>query len=146
MRAANLPTLHTFIANGNQLRIQMAKAISAVEVYRKRGTNEPASAAKLKALFQAGIDAIDASATAVASVSVAPTTSSGAVGSTVQLVPTVLPANATNKAVTYTSATPATATVSASGLVTRIAAGTVAITVRSVADTTKTATATITVT
>lgn len=81
----------------------------------------------------------------VASVTVAPTTASIAVGATRQLTPTVLPANATNKAVTYTSATPATATVSASGLVTGVAAGTVNITVKTT-DGNKTAVCAVTVT
>lgn len=81
----------------------------------------------------------------VASVTVAPTTASIAVGATRQLTPTVLPANATNKAVTYTSATPATATVSATGLVTGVAAGTVNVTVKTT-DGNKTAVCAVTVT
>lgn len=48
---------------------------------------------------------------------------------TFQLVPTVLPANATNKGVTYTSSTPANVTVSETGLVTRVANGTSTITI-----------------
>ena len=48
---------------------------------------------------------------------------------TFQLVPTVLPADATRPAVTYVSSDPAVATVSASGLVTRVANGTTNITV-----------------
>lgn len=48
---------------------------------------------------------------------------------TFQLVPTVLPANATNKGVNYTSSTPANVTVSATGLVTRVANGTSTITI-----------------
>lgn len=62
MRAANLPTVHTFINNGQRLRTEMAKAISSVEVYRARGAGEPASAAKLAALFQAGVAAAKGSA------------------------------------------------------------------------------------
>ena len=46
-----------------------------------------------------------------------------------QLVPTVLPANAANKGVNYTSSTPANVTVSATGLVTRVANGTSTITI-----------------
>lgn len=81
----------------------------------------------------------------VASVTVAPTTSSKTVGQTQQLTPTVLPADASNKAVTYTSATPAVATVNASGLVTAVAVGSAVITVKT-ADGNKTATHTMTVT
>lgn len=81
---------------------------------------------------------------AVTGVTVAPTTSSKAVGETQQLTPTVAPANATNKAVTYTSATPAVATVNSAGLITAVSAGTAVITVKT-ADGNKTATHTITV-
>ena len=48
---------------------------------------------------------------------------------TFQLVPTVLPADATRPAVTYSSSDPTKATVSATGLVTRVANGTTNITV-----------------
>lgn len=48
---------------------------------------------------------------------------------TFQLVPTVLPANANNKGVNYVSSDPTKATVSATGLVTRVANGTTNITV-----------------
>lgn len=48
---------------------------------------------------------------------------------TFQLVPAILPDNATDKSVTYVSSAPAIATVSATGLVTRIANGTSNITV-----------------
>lgn len=48
---------------------------------------------------------------------------------TQQLTPTVLPADATRPAVTYTSSDPTKATVSATGLVTRVANGTTNITV-----------------
>lgn len=66
------------------------------------------------------VDSITVPAAAITLTAAAPT---------FQLVPTVLPANATNKGVTYTSSTPAKATVSATGLVTRVAIGTTNITV-----------------
>jgi len=62
-------------------------------------------------------------------------------GGTVQLTPTVLPANATNKAVTWTTSSSTIATVSA-GLVTAKGLGTATITVRT-SDGGKTATASI---
>ncbi|AHC56536.1 hypothetical protein JJJA_0020 [Achromobacter phage JWDelta] len=80
----------------------------------------------------------------VASVSMTPVNPTVAVGATQQMTATVLPANASNKAVTYTSATPAVATVSATGLVTGVAAGTSVITVKTT-DGNKTATQTVTV-
>lgn len=67
------------------------------------------------------------------------------VGNTKQLTPVITPANATNKSVTYASADPTKATVSTSGLVTAVAAGSSVITVTTV-DGAKTATVTATVT
>lgn len=55
-----------------------------------------------------------------------------AVAATHQLVPVFTPTDATNKAVTYSSATPAVATVNSSGLVTGVSAGTSVITVTTV--------------
>lgn len=81
---------------------------------------------------------------AVTSVSLSPTTASLNVGSTQQLTPTVLPANATNKSVTYSSGNTAVATVNASGLITAAANGTAIITVTT-ADGNKTSTCTVTV-
>lgn len=51
-------------------------------------------------------------------------------GNTVQLVPTVLPTNADNQSVTYSSSTVSIASVSSTGLVTAISNGTATITVR----------------
>ena len=83
---------------------------------------------------------------AVTGVTVSPTEKSLSVGGTQQLTATVSPSNATNKNVTWTSDATSVATVSSSGLVTAIAAGTATITVKSVADNTKKATCTIKVT
>ena len=60
----------------------------------------------------------------VASVSITPATSTGAVGSTVQLTANVLPADATNKTGAWSSSDTTKATVSQTGLVTRVAVGT----------------------
>ncbi|WP_288078312.1 phage tail tube protein [Pseudomonas sp.] len=80
----------------------------------------------------------------VASVSVTPATASIAVAGTRQLTASALPAEAAQN-VTWTSSAPAVATVNSSGLVTGVSAGTATITARSVSDTSKTATAAITV-
>ena len=64
MRHNKLPTVHGFIGNGQRIRVEMAKAISTVEVYTGRGQVVSPASAKLQALFQAGIDrlkAVDAS-------------------------------------------------------------------------------------
>ncbi|MDR4898166.1 Ig-like domain-containing protein [Yersinia kristensenii] len=59
----------------------------------------------------------------VASVTITPATSTGAVGSTVQLTPNVLPADATNKTGVYSSSDTSKVTVNQSGLATRVAVG-----------------------
>lgn len=81
----------------------------------------------------------------VASVSVAPSTASIAVAATRQLTASALPAEAAQN-VTWTSSAPSVATVSSSGLVTGVSAGSATITATSVSDVTKTSTAAITVT
>lgn len=81
----------------------------------------------------------------VASVSVTPATSTGAVASTVQLTANVLPSDATDKTGVWTSSDPTKATVNSSGLVTRVAVGTATITFTS-NDGAKTGTSAITVT
>jgi uncharacterized protein (TIGR02145 family) len=83
--------------------------------------------------------------TPVTSVSVTPATLSfGAANQTAQLTATVLPANATNQALTWSSSATDVATVSAAGLITAKAAGTATITVTTV-DGSKTATCAVTV-
>jgi uncharacterized protein YjdB len=80
----------------------------------------------------------------VTGVAIAPTAVTLGAGATQQLTPTVLPSNATNKSVSYSSNNTGVATVNASGLVTAVANGTATITVTT-ADGNKTSTALITV-
>ena len=70
----------------------------------------------------------DGEQVAVTGVTVTPATTSGAVGSTVQLTANVSPAGASNKSGTWKSSDTAKATVDANGLVTRKAAGSVSVT------------------
>ena len=86
-----------------------------------------------------------ASNVAVSSVSISPASVSLTVAGTQQLTATVLPSNATNKNVTWSSSNTAIATVNPSGLVTAVGAGSATITVTS-QDGAKTATSAITVT
>jgi len=64
----------------------------------------------------------------VTDVTLTPATSSGAVGSTVQLTPNFTPSDATDKTGVWKSSDPTKATVSATGLVNRLATGTASIT------------------
>ena len=81
----------------------------------------------------------------VTSVNVTPATATVQIGNVTNLDHNVLPA-AANQAVTWSSATPATATVNSAGRVTGVAAGTVVITATSVSDPSKTDTCSVTVT
>jgi uncharacterized protein YjdB len=81
----------------------------------------------------------------VTGVSVSPASASIGISGTQQLTPTITPANATNQNVSWSSSNTSFATVSSSGLVTGIAAGSAVITVTT-QDGSKTATSTITVT
>lgn len=81
----------------------------------------------------------------VTGVTVMPATATVNVGATTSLSAVVLPANASNKNLTWTSSNADIATVSANGVVTGVAAGNATITVRT-ADGGRTATSTITVT
>jgi uncharacterized protein YjdB len=81
----------------------------------------------------------------VASVSLNKTTDSIVVGNTDQLIATVLPTNATNSAVTWTTSDSTVATVASDGTVTAVGAGTVTITATT-ADGGFTASCTVTVT
>ncbi|AQW88630.1 structural protein with Ig domain [Serratia phage BF] len=85
--------------------------------------------------------------TAVTGVTLAPKTVSLSLAGTTtqQLTATIAPSTASNKAVTYVSGTPATATVSSSGLITAVAVGTSTITVTTT-DGSKTDTCVVTVT
>ena len=81
----------------------------------------------------------------VTGVTVTPVSPSVAVGATVALSATVSPSNASQN-VTWSSAAPAVATVSTSGVVTGVDEGTAVVTATSVADTTRSASVTVTVT
>uniref|UniRef100_A0A6C0KGJ5 Peptidase S53 domain-containing protein n=1 Tax=viral metagenome TaxID=1070528 RepID=A0A6C0KGJ5_9ZZZZ len=80
----------------------------------------------------------------VASVGITPSSTTLAVNQTYQVSAVVLPANATNKAVTWSSSNAVVASVSSSGLITAVSAGTVTITATTV-DGSKTATVSVNV-
>lgn len=82
----------------------------------------------------------------ITSITVSPKSANLKIGTAKQLIQTVLPANATNKAVTWTSNKPSVASVSQSGLVRAVSAGTAAITVTAKDGSQKSAVCTITVT
>ena len=82
---------------------------------------------------------------AVASISLNKSTGAGAPGGSETLIATVLPADASNKSVTWSSSSPAVATVTSAGLVTLVSNGSATITATTV-DGAKTASCSYTVT
>lgn len=129
MRASTLPSPgHLRISQ--QLRILAAQAISAAE---QRGTRAGGTSPELAAFFAACSAAVTAAAPAPAltGIDVTPATMARVVGTTGQLATAAVPSGATLPARTYVSSAPAVATVSATGLVTGVAAGTATITVTS---------------
>ncbi len=111
------------------------------------GTNQTADLSRNKTgwyMNSTWYDSNPGTGVAVTSVSLSPSSASLNAGGTQQLTPTVLPANATNKSVTYSSNNTAVATVNSSGLITAVANGTAAITVSTV-DGNKTSTCVVTV-
>lgn len=80
----------------------------------------------------------------VTSITLNATTRSIAKGATFQLTATILPADATNKTVTWTSSAPTVVSVSSSGLITALKSGTATITAKT--HNNKTATCSVTVT
>lgn len=143
MKASDL--LSPGIMNNSQhLRIECAKAISRHEIRKINGAPYDNVLELFFADCVARLQALNV--VSVASITMTPTASTLTVAApTVQLVPTVLPANAANKSVTYSTSNAAVATVSAGGLVTRVANGTAVITATTV-DGGRTAASTITCT
>ena len=101
-------------------------------------------AAGNKTLYSAAWVSTTATDVSVTNVTVAPTTLALQVGQNETLIPTVVPSNATNKAVTWSSSSTSIATVS-NGVVTAHAAGSATITVTTI-DGSKKATCAVTVT
>lgn len=133
------------IPSGQRLRAEAVKAINYLAVVSDY-TGSTGHAGQLAAFFSAcAAEAQKYVRVAVASVTVSPPTSSGAVGSTVQLIAAIAPGGATGKKVTWSSSDNTVATVDVRGLVKRLKVGTANITATSQDDATKTGTSAITV-
>ena len=133
------------IPSGQRLRGEAVKAINYLAVVSDY-TGSTGHAAQLATFFTAcATEAQKYVRVAVTGVTVGPATSSGAVGSTVQLTATIAPAGATGKKVTWSSSDSTVATVDVRGLVKRLKVGTATITATSQDDATKTGTSAITV-
>ncbi len=121
--------------------------VNSINLIFNDGTNQTADLSRNKTgwyMNSTWYDSNPGTGVAVTSVSLSPSSASLNAGGTQQLTPTVLPANATNKSVTYSSNNTAVATVNSSGLITAVANGTAAITVSTV-DGNKTSTCVVTV-
>lgn len=134
MQPHKVPSLSRFVMNSQNLRFELARAISSIESATRRGSVLPPAVAK----FNTMITFLTASMTALNlyTKSVAATPNpvvAGAPASTQQLVVTQTRMDNTTAVVTgtasYVSSDVTKATVSAAGLVTRVATGSAVITV-----------------
>ena len=120
------------IPNGQKLRVELLKAINYVQLEGMKRGHGSTHVATLSASLAAAKAAVDA----LAYVPVTGVTVAGAgavaIGATRQLTATIAPAGAAGYRVSWSSANPAIATVSETGLVRRVAAGDVHITATSV--------------
>lgn len=143
MKLADLTSPGT-IPNSQKLRVELLKAINYVQLEGMKRGHGSTHVTTLSAALAAAKAAVDA----LAYVTVTGVTVTGgaavAVGATLQLTATPAPAGAAGYRVVWSSADPTKVTVSDTGLVKRIAAGTVVITAKSVDDPTKSGTASIT--
>ena len=132
------------IPNSQKLRVELLKAINYVQLEGMKRGHGSTHVATLSASLAAAKAAVDA----LAYVPVTGVTVAGAaavaIGATRQLTATIAPAGAAGYRVSWSSADPTKVTVSATGLVKRLAAGAVTITATSVDDPTKAGTASIT--
>lgn len=132
------------IPNSQKLRVELLKAINYVQLEGMKRGHGSTHVSTLSASLAAAKAAVDALAyVPVTSVAVAGA-GAVAIGATLQLTATPAPAGAAGYRVVWSSADPTKVTVSDTGLVKRIAAGTVVITAKSVDDPTKAGTASIT--
>ena len=118
--------------------------INSTNLIFNDGTNQSANLSRNKDGWYLNSVWYDADPSAVISVAVSPTTASLAIGGTQQLATTFNPTTATNQNVSWSTSNSAIATVSATGLVTAVAAGTATITVTT-QDGSKTASSVITI-
>ena len=143
MKLADLTSPGT-IPNSQKLRVEMLKAINYVQVEGMKRGHGSTHATLLSASLAAAKAAVDAMIYVPVTGVTVTNAAAVVVGATRQLGATIAPAGAAGYRVTWSSADPTKVTVDDTGLVRRIAAGTVAITVRSVDDPTKLGTANIT--
>ena len=143
MKLADLTSPGT-IPNSQKLRVELLKAINYVQLEGMKRGHGSTHVAALSASLAAAKAAVDA----LAYVPVTAVTVTGAaavaIGATRQLTATISPVGAAGYRVVWTSADPTKVTVSDTGLVQRLAAGTVVVTARSVDDPTKAGTVSIT--
>ena len=132
------------IPNSQKLRVELLKAINYVQLEGMKRGHGSTHVATLSASLAAAKAAVDALAyVPVTGVSVGGAATVG-IGGTQQLTAAPTPAGAAGYRVVWSSADPTKVTVSDTGRVKRIAAGTVVITATSVDDPTKSGTASIT--
>ena len=132
------------IPNSQKLRVELLKAINYVQLEGMKRGHGSTHATLLSAALASAKTAVDAMVYVPVTTVTVTGAAAVAVGATLQLGATIAPAGAAGYRVVWSSADPTKVTVSDTGLVKRLAAGTVVITAKSVDDPTKSGTASIT--
>lgn len=143
MKLADLTSPGT-IPNSQKLRVELLKAINYVQVEGMKRGHGSTHATLLSAALASAKAAVDALAYVPVTGVAVTGADAVAVGATLQLGATIAPAGAAGYRVVWSSADTTKVTVSSTGRVKRLAAGTVVITATSVDDPTKSGTASIT--
>ena len=132
------------IPNSQKLRVELLKAINYVQLEGMKRGHGSTHVATLSASLAAAKAAVDALVYVPVTGITVTGAGAAAIGATRQLAATIAPAGAAGYRVSWSSADPTKVTVSETGRVKRLAAGTVVITATSVDDPTKAGTASIT--
>jgi uncharacterized protein YjdB len=134
MRTSFLPNLRGLINNGAQLKIQLTKSLNHAMMYAKRGPGYSPAATALYTFLVAAINA-NRTYTRANSIAVTPTAQALANAATAQIAVTgtypdgvTEAVSASDGRVTYTTSDATKATVSKTGLITKVAAGSATIT------------------
>lgn len=143
MRIENLTSPGT-IPNSQSLRKELLKAINYVQIEGMKRGHGSTHVTALSASLASAKAAVDAMAYVPVTSVTLPATFALAINASSQLVATILPAGAAGYRVTWSSSDSTKLTVTDTGLVTRLAAGAVTITAKSVDDPTKLGTVSIT--
>lgn len=134
MKITDLPSTQGLLSTGGSLRTALVKSLNELQIAINAGNSSAGDKAEaLQDLLDAGTAKVTALLAKVLSITVTPASSSGAASGTTQLAVSAKKADGTTATVTgtatYASSDTEVATVSAGGLITRVAVGSAVVTV-----------------